>query len=231
MTTNDTDFEQRLMAMHALQAQLMDQLAVGQHQLNGLARRVWRVQEDERKKIALDLHDGLGQILTALINQMQQLNDDQRLDSSLVLARQALADTRSLSRLLRPRMLDDLGLTAALRYLVRSIRESTQLGIEDEVIVSGSLPEEMQTLLYRLVQEALTNVVKHANASLVQLKMWEANGAVNVLIEDNGRGFSPLSCVGFGLSGMQDRVAAFSGRWELTSAPGSGCRIAISIPT
>ena len=129
-------------ALSLKQNQIAENLASGNTQMRSLAKRVWRVQEDERKHIARELHDGVGQLLTALINQIEltakeEASDEtlKSLHDSLDLARQALSDTRKISRLMRPRILDDLGLEPALKSLTRVMREEEKADIDRKSVV------------------------------------------------------------------------------------------------
>ncbi|MFP5285510.1 MAG: sensor histidine kinase, partial [Thermoanaerobaculia bacterium] len=150
---------------------LFARLIEGERRFRGLAKAVWKVQEDERRRLARELHDGLGQTLTALTLQLERLQqklgegDARELAADAVeTARLALNETRELSRLLRPPVLDDLGLPAALSWLARTLEQRT--GLRVELTLDGleeRLDPEVETLVFRLVQEALTNVLRHAD--------------------------------------------------------------------
>jgi two-component system, NarL family, sensor kinase len=220
-------------ALNQMQSKLAQQLSNSHDQMRGLAKRVWRVQEEERKQIAQELHDGVGQLLTALINQLEQVgrqNQGIEINDTLDLARLALSETREISRLMRPRILDDLGLIAALQWLVRVMAEKgkTEIVLRNEI--ERELDLETQTLIFRVVQEALTNAVKHAKASKIVVSVSAKAQILSISIKDNGVGMDQTKTTevqGFGLSAMQDRVVAFGGHLQVDSRPGDGCQIIV----
>lgn len=233
--TDKIEISQLIVQLNEKQRQIAQQLDTGNDQMRGLAKRVWRVQEDERKHIARELHDGVGQLLTALINQLQQTqknNEGNDLTTSIELARQALADTRTLSRLMRPRILDDLGLIPALEWLVRIMAEPESLTIDLHHQVNYTLDADMQTLAFRVIQEALTNAIKHANAELISVNLIATQGFFMIKVKDNGIGMditNNTADTGFGLSAMKDRVAAFGGHLTIATQPSLGCEIKVLV--
>lgn len=233
--TNSNDIDKVIAELNAKQMNIVKQLQVGNDQMRGLAKRVWRVQEDERKHIARELHDGVGQLLTALINQLQQVQKghvDVNLEDSVELARQALTDTRIISRLMRPRILDDLGLVPALEWLVRMMAEPIDVEVNLHHQVETGLDDETQTLAFRVVQEALTNAIKHADAKHVIINLIATPNMLLIKIKDDGVGFDMEqqdALSGFGLGAMHDRVCAFGGQLTVTSAVGEGCEIKVLV--
>jgi two-component system, NarL family, sensor kinase len=227
---------------------LFQRLIEGERRFRGLAKAVWKVQEDERRRLARELHDGLGQTLTALTNQLERLQQKlgerdaaelaSRLADSVEMARLALNESRELSRLLRPPVLDDLGLEAALSWLARTLEQ--RAGLRVELTLSGlaeRLDPDLETLVFRLVQEALTNVLRHAGADRAQVAVSCAGGLLELRISDGGRGFDPdatlvggETATGLGLRGMRDRLELFGGRLEIASAPGRGTLVAAAVP-
>ena len=228
---------------------LFQRLIEGERRFRGLAKAVWKVQEDERRRLARELHDGLGQTLTALTNQLERLQqklgerDDAaelapRLADSVEMARLALNESRELSRLLRPPVLDDLGLEAALSWLARTLEQ--RAGLRVELTLSGlaeRLDPDLETLVFRLVQEGLTNVLRHAGADRAQVAVSRAGGLLELRISDGGRGFDPdatlvgrETATGLGLRGMRDRLELFGGRLEIASAPGRGTLVSAAVP-
>jgi signal transduction histidine kinase len=206
-----------------------------------LGRAVWRVQEDERRRLARELHDGVGQNLTALKHRLAQLEDAlppdsparRQLDAALALCSETLEDTRHLSRLLRPPILDDLGLEAALRWLARSFGESTGIGVTLDMQPLPALDGELQTLLFRVAQEALNNAAKHAQAQDVIVRLVSRDGMLQLQVADDGHGFDPEQAPqagGSGLGGMRERLRLYDGRLELHSAPGEGTRVRALVP-
>ena len=236
----------QLAALRAQQERLFAQLSSGQQHFKQLARSVWRVQEDERRRLARELHDGLGQNLTALKHQIDHLASDTelpteiraKLRSACELCASTLEETRALSRMLRPQILDDLGIEAALNWLARSIGESAKMVIE--VDVSGlrePLGSDADTLVFRVVQEALNNVAKHSKARHALVRLSTRTGDLNVLIADDGTGCDAEAAaakasqgVSTGLSSMRERVALFGGQFNFISEPGQGTQVRMSLP-
>ncbi|GAA0212306.1 hypothetical protein GCM10009123_19460 [Kangiella japonica] len=233
--TNSNEISRMLDALSMKQSQIAENLASGNTQMRSLAKRVWRVQEDERKHIARELHDGVGQLLTALINQLEMTSQDgiteeihASLQDSLDLARQALSDTRKISRLMRPRILDDLGLEPALKWLTRVMKEEEKTDIVLQTQLEEELDGETQTLVFRIIQESINNAVKHAQANLIKVQVVAQPSLLMVNVTDDGVGMDTEKALGpdgFGLSAMQDRVAAFGGQLMIQSKLGEGSEI------
>lgn len=231
------DIVQRVHQISEENENLVRQLADGEFRFRGLAKAVWRVQEEERRNIALELHDGIGQVLTALINHLQ-FSESEGADESeaVILAKSALTEVRRMSRALRPSVLDDLGLVAALNWLARTTGESSGLEVvldipDDET----GLDKQSETLVFRIVQEALTNAVKHAEASRVRVIVDRGPAMLKVSITDNGLGFDAKSVLGesdkgFGARGMRDRAELFGGRLSIESEPGEGTSVLLQLP-
>ena len=236
----------QLAALKAQQERLFAQLAHGQHHFKQLARSVWRVQEEERRRLARELHDGLGQNLTALKNKLDGITDDPALPPTLrariadagTLCAETLEDTRALSRMLRPQILDDLGLEAALGWLARSVGEAASLSVEVE---AGALGEPVDgdhaTLVFRVVQEALNNTARHARASHALVKVGTRERELHVLVADDGEGCDVATAFArgtrgesSGLGGMRERVALFGGRLSFVSEPGEGTQLRVVLP-
>ncbi|MFS8570752.1 MAG: sensor histidine kinase, partial [Thermaerobacter sp.] len=217
-----------------------------------VASVVLRALEEERKRIARELHDETSQALANLVIRLEMLMESvdqadtrdgaQRLRQDLArlrdMATAALAETRRLTFDLRPTILDDLGLVPAIRWLLKNKLEP--FGIDAELEVSGfegRLSDEVETTLFRVVQEALNNVVRHAGAARVRVVLTEGREGLEALVEDNGRGFDVRSVKpndpqgrGLGLFGMRERVELVGGTLEVDSAPGRGTRIRARIP-
>jgi two-component system, NarL family, sensor histidine kinase DevS len=203
-------------------------------------RRVVRAQEDERRRLARELHDETGQALTSILlglKSLEDLDDVAALGQGVAALRErvvaTLQDVRRLAVELRPAALDDFGLEAALERLTAGFAEQTGLKVELESrLQDDRLPEEVETVLYRIVQEALTNIVKHAQASRVSIVVTQKPGAVGAVIEDDGRGFDPDQSVdgGIGLIGMRERVALLDGSMTIETAPGKGTTLVIEVP-
>ena len=231
----------RVEQISARNERLLAGMIEGEKRFRGLAKSVWKVQEEERRRLARELHDGIGQTLTALINQLRRLppGGDGQLQAAIEVAEMALRDARELSRLLRPPVLDDLGLRAALAWLARTLREhhGLQATIDWRAPEDGRLDPELETLLFRIAQESLNNVVKHSGQSEARLVVMRRGDSLELEIADNGRGFdvaqvlSPAGgAAGLGLRGMRDRAELFGGRLAIESAPGQGSRLRVSVP-
>lgn len=222
--------------------QLLARLEANEREFRRLGRSVLRVQEEERRRLARDLHDGVGQNLTALKHRLAQLAEAvapeatglrAALDEAVALCADTLEDTRALSRLLRPAILDDLGLEPALRWLARSVGEAAGITVAVEIEPLPALDGEWQTLLFRATQEALNNIAKHAQAHSVLVRLVERDGALQLQVVDDGRGFDPAALQaghGSGLGGLRERLQLFDGRLEVRSAPGHGTRLRAIVP-
>ncbi|HET7225502.1 MAG TPA: sensor histidine kinase [Candidatus Eisenbacteria bacterium] len=206
-------------------------LATRTAQLEQLTRQLMRAQEDERRRIARELHDEAGQVLTAL---KIDLDLEGRREASELVGR-ALAQVRDLSNLLRPAVLDDLGLTPALRGLVDDFARRTRIAVALEMPERpGPLTPEQEVAIYRVVQEALTNVARHAGAREVRVRLEPGPDALRVAVEDDGCGVRGEPVAHLGLLGMRERLTALGG--SLAIGPGGngmakGFRLEAEIPT
>ena len=211
--------------------------------LREFVSQVQSEREQEKAFLARELHDELGQALTALkmdvVWVMEKLSAGQetlvkKLEKMLLLLNGTVVAMRRISANLRPLMLDDLGIVAAADWLVGNFRERSsaecRLSITDPAF---HLAEPYATAVFRILQEALTNIAKHALASLVEISIGEINGEVRLSIADNGRGFSatdPRKSDSFGLMGVRERVYMLNGSVDINSAPGHGTVINVRIP-
>jgi two-component system NarL family sensor kinase len=221
--------------------ELLDRLQRNEREFRRLGRAVWRVQEDERRRLARELHDGVGQNLTALkhrlaaIAQAMPEADPRRheLDAAIGLCGDTLEDTRHLSRLLRPPILDDLGLEAAVRALARGLAQASGLDIGVDIPPLPPLDADLQTLVFRVAQEALNNAVRHAQARSVLVRIVASGGRLQLQVADDGVGCDPavaLASGGSGLGGMRERLRLYEGQLELRSAPSEGTRVRAVVP-
>lgn len=197
-------------------------------------RRVVAAQELERKRLARELHDETGQALTSVLLGLSGLEDAATLEdvrsgvgALKEMTVQTLQDVRRLAVELRPSALDDFGLVPALERLVDGFGEQTGLRVEFEARLDERLPDDVETALYRIVQEALTNVMKHAGARHVSVLVTQKHPTVVAIIEDDGRGFEAggRGDQGLGLLGMQERLALIDGTLTVESSPGGGTTI------
>jgi two-component system, NarL family, sensor kinase len=227
---------------------LLQSVVRSEKRFRGLAKAVWHIQEEERRRLARELHDGIGQVLTALANQLQRIHDDaramenlgleHRLADALEITRSALHDTRELSRLLRPTLLDDLGLDAALNWLARTLSERTGIVISlHSSLGDQRLHPDVETLVFRITQEALTNVMRHSEARSAEILLSCTPQQLRLRVQDDGRGFataellSPVQgSTSAGVRGMRDRAELFGGQVEVSSTPGLGTLVTLTLP-
>ena len=205
-----------------------------------VVRRVVEAQELERTRLARELHDETGQALTSMLLSLKSLDD--RIDTPEGRAAAAelrelvvttLRDVRRLAVELRPAALDDFGLVPALERLRDTVAEQSGLDIELQSHLNAErLPTELETALYRIAQEALTNVVKHASASRVSMALSRRERAIALVVQDDGRGFESRDAggAGLGLTGMRERVALLGGRLGIESTEDAGTMITAELP-
>jgi len=203
-------------------------------------RRVVAGQEVERRRLARELHDETGQALTSILLGLRAVDEADGGEAvtkamgdlrELVVA--TLQDVRRLAVQLRPKALDDFGLVPALERLVQMFSESSGIAVDLEAqLAETRLPSEVETTLYRIVQEALTNVVKHAEADKVSILLVRRDAAVTAVLEDNGRGFAPdtVKTDSLGLEGMRERAELHDGRLTIETSAGSGTTLVVEIP-
>ena len=210
------------------------------HKLQALSRRLVNAQETERRHIARELHDQVGQALTVAQLNLQAIarlpaaeSLNERLNDTLTVLEQVLEQVRSLSLELRPSLLDDLGLVAALRWYTE--RQAATAGLKIELVadqLERRLDPVIETECFRLVQEALTNVARHARAQQVTVELHEEGGCLHLRVRDDGVGFQVAAIrelavrgASLGLLGMEERAALAGGELEFKSAPGQGAEV------
>lgn len=206
-----------------------------------VARRILEAEERERKRVASELHDGLGQQLLVMKNlatlagrslpaadatgaQFKEIADS---------AGHALAEVRSISRALRPPELDRLGLTKAIRAMANRVADSSHLQVECHLPdTEHALTPEQKIAVFRILQEALNNALRHSGADRVSITLRSDDHNLTVMVEDNGRGFSSetIETPGIGLQSMRERAALMRGRLEISSQPGAGTRVQLLLP-
>ncbi len=206
--------------------------------LQELSTRLLRAQESERRALARELHDEVGQSLSAILMEAENVGDAEdsgalrgHLDSIAGLAGRTIVQVRDLALLLRPSMLDDLGLAPALNWHARETSKRTGLNVEvsaDETI--DGLPEEHRTCVYRVVQEAVNNAVRHASARAVEVAVHKDGRRVSVSVRDDGAGFDTRFLRGLGILGMEERVRRLGGTLKITSKPGRGTLVQAALP-
>jgi signal transduction histidine kinase len=221
-------------------------LIVAKTEMEQLSARLFNIQEEERRRLSRELHDGIGQTLTALRieishfhvpGEVAPVETRERWLRARSLAEDAVRTIRNISLLLRPSLLDDLGLEPALRWLAEEFSRRTGIACE---FTSEGLDEQFadawKTCVYRVVQEALHNCEKHASPSRVRISLQQRAGMLDLSVEDDGIGFelslngSPLRHAGLGILGMRERAAMLGGKLSVVSSPGHGTHVVMTLP-
>ena len=208
--------------------------------------QIIEAQENERRRISRELHDEIGQALTAIKFNLDMMDKDlpstfpvvrERLKEAKSLSDQTLTAMRQLSMDLRPTMLDDIGLIPTLRWYIQNFSNRLNICSNFHAVgVEKKLPQQIETALYRIIQEALNNIAKHSGANRVEIHLEQRDSVLSASITDNGRGFDldkvllPDSLErGFGIIGMKERVSLLGGKIDIQSKPGSGTYIYIEV--
>ena len=216
------------------------EVSQARRELKELSARLVNAQEEERRAISRELHDQVGQSMSALhlglSNLLATVPGEARdaltgqINGLRAIAEETVRSVRNLSLLLRPSMLDDLGLLPALRWQARETSRTSGLRVDiaaDETC--DELPDAYKTSIYRIVQEALHNAARHAGAQVVRINVKQANELLLLTIQDDGRGFDVRES-GLGLLGIQERIANLGGSFRMESQPGKGVLLSISLP-
>jgi signal transduction histidine kinase len=235
----------RVLALERESELRFQEIVDAQEELKRLSAELLSAQENERRRISRELHDEVGQVLSAImlglgnlrsaieiddreeaLSQLQLVQDMTQRNASVV---------RNISLLLRPTMLDDLGLLPALKWLAREVSRTS--GIQVDVVVEGlheipeNLPEEHRTCVYRVVQEAVHNASRHSGASHIRIYLQQtAEGRLRISVQDDGKGFEPFGGAGLGILGMEERILRLGGTMNLDSQPGGGTIISFELP-
>jgi signal transduction histidine kinase len=211
-------------------------------ELRRLSRQLVQAQEEERKTISRELHDEVGQMLTALRIELKSLQElragpqaefEEHVNGAKQLTEQSLRALKDMAMGLRPSMLDDLGLGSAVQWQARQFSKHTGIPVNVQVDdIPADLPERHRTCVYRLVQEALTNTARHARAKTIHVGVAAHDGQLSVAVKDDGVGFdaAAASARGLGLIGMQERVMELGGELTLASQAGKGTAVSATIP-
>jgi signal transduction histidine kinase len=234
-----------LLGIHLLRRRLARQQAARLE----FSRKILESQEGERRRIAVNLHDSLGQNLLVIMNQarraMQPAANDsslrQQLDEISAVASQAIEEVRQITHDLRPYQLDRLGLTQALRALIHRMAENSITIFASHVDdIDGVFDKESEMHVYRIIQEGINNVVKHSNATEATVVIKSDGELVSISIRDNGCGFethsgsssnSQLQFAGLGLNGVSERASILGGKLTLESRPGQGTTLKFELAT
>ena len=230
----------RLLRLERQTLKHLQEVTEARQELKDLSAKLVATQENERKSISRDLHDAVGQSMSAVQFELHDLAAAlrphekelrERVDRVREQVESSLAVIRNMALLLRPAMLDDLGLAAALGWLSREISRPTGLRINVQADdLPSDLPDEHKTCVFRIVQEALHNVQKHANANAVEITVRASDSWLSVTVQDDGRGFQHGRAHGLGLTGIHERAEGLGGSVKITSGPGKGTRIEVALP-
>jgi PAS domain S-box-containing protein len=231
------DISERLRAQAALE-RVNRELELSHERLRALSRRLLEIQEEERGRLARDLHDDIGQALTALKIQVESLRlargegaQRARVDECVDTIQSTLERVRQLSLSLRPPQLDDLGLAAALRsHLDRQARVAGLASHFDAADTPHELSPDTETACFRVAQEAITNVLRHARARNLWVRLYDDGGCLALSVRDDGAGFDVQAVRGLGLAGMEERTALVGGSLELRATPGQGTLVLAKFP-
>ena len=208
-----------------------------QSSLQDLSAKLVRAQEEERRNLSRELHDEIGQSFSAVLMEAENLLDlepaavvRQHLEAIRTVAEKGMNEIRNMALLLRPSMLDDFGLVPALDWQARETAKRTGMRVQVASEVADELPEEHKTCIYRVVQEALNNCARHAQASAVQVAVRSESSQIMLSVQDDGSGFDTARVRGMGLLGMEERIRHLGGTFEIDSKPGRGTLLQVSLP-
>ena len=218
-----------------------EEVAEARSQLKGLSARLVQAQEMERRALSRELHDEVGQSLSAVLVELRNLSaglgiqsaDYSRSHVETVkgLVEGSVRVVRNMALLLRPSMLDDLGLIPALKWQARECAKRTSMNVSVATeLDSDDLPEEYKTCVYRVVQEALHNCTLHSHATSVRIRVEQKADRLTLIIQDDGQGFDVRHMKGLGLLGIQERVARLGGKSSVHSKPGDGTILSVELP-
>lgn len=231
----------RILSLEAQARLQYGEVAEARTQLKELSARLVQAQEEERRSLSRELHDEVGQALSAVLIELRNLSTGltvrseeqsrRHVETIKSLVENTVGVVRNMALLLRPSMLDDLGLIPALKWQARESSKSTSMDVTVTAeLDSDELPDEYKTCIYRVVQEALHNCARHSHAASVRIRVEQEPGRLLLNIQDDGRGFDVLHTKGLGLLGIQERVTRLGGTCQIHSRPGSGTRLSVELP-
>jgi signal transduction histidine kinase len=230
---------QRIMTLQRRDRLAQLQMARNEDEMRRLSNELVRAQEDERKSISRELHDEVGQTLTALgieIGNIERLRHStefaEHVADAKLLAQETLKTVRNLAMGLRPTLLDDSGLVPALKWQVREFSKRTSVSVDLQIDGRlDDLPDNVSTCVYRVVQEALTNCARHAKASHIRVSVHGQSDHISLAIQDDGVGFTPSAVSsGTGILGIEERVRELGGSLKIDSQPRRGTLLTVGIP-
>ena len=218
-----------------------EEVADARGQLKDLSARLVQAQETERRALSRELHDEVGQSLSAVLMELRNLSAGLKVQSEEQsrshvetvkgLVENTIRVVRNMALLLRPSMLDDLGLIPALKWQARESAKRTSMDISVAAeLDSDDLPDEYKTCIYRVVQEALHNCARHSDATSVRIRVEQQPDRLMLIIQDDGQGFDVRQLKGLGLLGIQERVARLGGKCSVESKPGRGTILCVELP-
>jgi len=233
-----------LFATYARRVARLEQARLAEQEFS---RRLMQSQEQERQRLAAELHDSVGQNLVVIKNRAQMALDKSTEPGKMVeqitavsnMASEALREVRGMAQDLRPFQLDEMGLSRAIVAMTRRLADSSGIQFHTDVAeLNGELPKDREIHFYRIVQELLTNIIKHSRATEANVTIRKAGQVLRALIQDNGCGFDaggsanqPLPQAGFGLRGIRERVRTLAGHLQIDSRNGDGTTVVIEVPT
>jgi len=231
----------RILRLERQAERRFDEVLRVQKELKRLSSELVSAQENERRRISRELHDEVGQVLYATVlglgNAQSSLKNGnteealRQLDTVLEMTQRNVSVVRNISLLLRPTMLDDLGLVPALKWLVREVSRTSP--VQADVIADDcpdDLGEEQRTCIFRVVQEAVQNALRHSGARLVRVYVQRENGTLRTSIQDDGKGFEPSEEKGLGILGMEERIVRLGGTLKISSELGRGTIVSFELP-
>ncbi|HTB09994.1 MAG TPA: ATP-binding protein [Bryobacteraceae bacterium] len=231
----------RILKLEAQVHTRYEEAAEARSELKGLSARLVQTQEMERRALSRELHDEVGQSLSAVLIELRNLSVglatkskehlSEHVETIKGLVEGMIRVVRNMALLLRPSMLDDLGLVPALKWQAREVSKRTSMDVSVAAeFVSDDFPDEYKTCIYRVVQEALHNVSNHARASSVRIRVQQEPDRLTLSIQDDGQGFDSKQVKGLGLLGIHERVTRLGGKCTVHSTPGSGTILAVELP-
>jgi signal transduction histidine kinase len=221
------------------QSQLFDEVTIGRSRMRELSRRMLQVQEEERRYLSRELHDEIGQNLTGIKSLLEsgirETEATEKLNKALAIVNELMSQVRRLSIDLRPQMLDDLGLTKALSWQFGRLREQAGLEVDfQHNDPEARLPADFEIALFRIAQEALTNVIRHSGSLKATVRLWIETDRCRLQIHDTGNGFDARSRLGefrtAGLTGMIERAELLGGELLIESGDGNGTCLTVDLP-